>query len=414
MADTNLQHLYDEMRKSRNKICIFFGAGSSYDFGIPTMKEMADILKEEIKSEKSTHNISIDTLKLLSKLIKAGKGEKGKDEEVWNIEQLITRLHRIKEAIVTDSPFKGIKGSIDKEELDGEKIQNAEIELIQYMAMMCRFNPSNLIKRENGSGSIEYISDFIHLLSEFQESLRIFTTNIDLCIEAAIVRLSQLKRTKTTKDYILVDGFGSSPIPTFDKRNYVIKQTETSSNVFPIYLWKLHGSIDWTYSNPIDSEQSGSVSRSQFNDDSIICKRVESTLWEEFYNAKALGVDTKSKRQEVIIFPTPEKYFLTYSNPYIDLHESFRRTLEQNNVQLLLVVGTSFPDQHIKSAIKSFLNRENTYMFIVNPDKKLDEEFLRDMFGSTHSIQPVIKLGFKDFVYKLKQLEESTGAQEEE
>lgn len=408
-----LKQLHTELRSSRGKIVIFLGAGGSFDYGIPTMKEMAEILVKEIMAKESKCGLSNDTLDLLSN-ITGIKEEDGAENPEWNIENLISRLHKIKEAISQGDPnFQSLDASIGDVILDKTKVEEAEDELIQFMASLCNLEACQ--KTNHGDKSIAYLADFIRVLSSFQNMLKIFTTNIDLCVEAAMVRLAHQSKAKKYKDFILVDGFGSGPVNKFDIKNYLIQNPSEQSRVFPVFLWKLHGSIDWTFSLPFDSldrspeEKDKKVS---FRDDAIICKQIERETWDSLFRAEALTLDSKSKKDRIIIFPTPDKYFQTYSNPYIDLHESFRRELEMENTQVIIAIGTSFPDQHIRSAFKTFIQRENTSLYIVDPDASWNSERLTELFGSQTGIHPVIKMGFKEFVKNLQNMEEPSVGEE--
>jgi hypothetical protein len=371
------------------------------------MKEMADILVKDILANESRCELSRNTLSLLSRITGIEKGKELKTPN-WNIEQLISRLHQIKEAITSGgSHFASIDASVGKEALDRAEIEKAEEELIQFMANLCGFDACEMTS--HGDKSIAYIADFLQILSAFQSMLKIFTTNIDLCVEAAAVRLSHQSRNKKHKDFVLIDGFTSGPIPKFDIRNYLLQQPKEQPKTFPIFLWKLHGSIDWTFSLPFDGvgqHKEGKDGKIKFRDDAIICKRTDGVTWNSFYKAQALTLDNESKKDKIIIFPTPDKYFQTYSNPYIDLYESFRRELEMENTQVIIAIGTSFPDQHIRSAFKSFIQRENTSLYIVDPDTSLSPEKLTELFGSSTGIRPVINMGFKEFVSKLQNIEE--------
>lgn len=85
----------------------------------------------------------------------------------------------------------------------------------------------------------------------------------------------------------------------------------------------------------------------------------------------------------------------------MDLYQAFRQTLETS--ELLLVVGTTFPDGHINSAVQSFINRDNTQLYIVDPAVKCKS--IHKLLGECNSIQPIIKRGFKDFIEELRNIE---------
>ncbi len=218
-----------------------------------------------------------------------------------------------------------------------------------------------------------------------------------MCVEAAIVKISQRPKGKTYSRFHLIDGFSSGIVPVFDITNFVWKLADAHRDTVPVYYWKLHGSVDWTYSMPFDNKED--INSIEFGDDAIICKRIPDPQWQVFYECGALATQRTDKSQNAVIFPTPIKYSQTYTNPYMDLYEAFRRTLEE--AELLLVVGTSFPDQHIKSVIRNFVQRKNTLLYVVDP--KLNRDKLISIFGHSDAIQDVIRLGFRNFVSKLKE-----------
>jgi thiamine pyrophosphate-dependent acetolactate synthase large subunit-like protein len=82
----------------------------------------------------------------------------------------------------------------------------------------------------------------------------------------------------------------------------------------------------------------------------------------------------------------------------MELFEAFRGTMEKTD--LLLVVGTSFPDLHIRAAIRAFAHRDDTKLFVVDPS--MEQSTLVKLLDDTPSLQPIIRVGLKDFVEKLK------------
>lgn len=241
-------------------------------------------------------------------------------------------------------PFSPATASIGKIPLTSDVLETASKQLLLFMANRCELSASK--QANHGTGSIEYLSDFILPFSAFGNSLKVFTTNIDLCFEAAMVRLSQRPRLSPRPDLILVDGFDTGLITTFDLRNYR-REFPLRNDLRPVYYWKLHGSIDWTFSSPIDViDVNNNAERLHvtptFSDESIIVRRLEDKKWEELYNCGALSSPVDSCKERIVVFPTPAKYLQTYTFPYMDLFEAFRRTLEE--IELLIMIGTSFPD----------------------------------------------------------------------
>lgn len=408
MVDTSIQRLYADIRKAqRGKWAVFLGAGSSYDYGIPIMSEMANILRQLIEGIDSAPNIdssygvSDETLKLLKLLIPQAI----QNGTPWDLEQLLARLHQLYDATsCAGLPFTPASASIKDQLLSPENINQASNELLLFVAKMCELTAQKLVTR--GTGSIEYLADFVRSFSAFGNTLKVFTTNLDLCIEAALVRLSQRARRFRRPEFLLIDGFDSGIVPTFNLRNYG-RDFSAQGHVYPVYYWKLHGSIDWTFSSPLDvrrvnGKAENDIDASSFSDESIIVRRSD-TRWKELYDCGALSLPSDQSKHRIVVFPTPAKYSQTYTFPYMDLFEGFRRTLEE--IELLIVVGTSFPDQHIRSAIRSFCQRDNVLLYVIDPSPSLTLNRLESLFGEVKAIQPVISMGFKVFIEQFLEFE---------
>ncbi|HHD64864.1 MAG TPA: hypothetical protein ENK96_11010 [Desulfobulbaceae bacterium] len=398
MSDDIVNGFHTDLRKSKGKFAVFLGAGSSYDYGIPTMDEMAQILRQQVINKNEDTDFTPETLGLLAAI--AGINQEKQQESTWNIEELLTRIHQVADALnCKNQSFAALDTKIGETTFKLEQINVAENELINFMANLAQLKVLKKKGISHGDGSIKYISEFIELMGTFQKTIRIFTTNIDLCVEAAIVRISQNPKGSRADRFHLIDGFSSGTIPVFNIANFAWKPADPHPDTALVYYWELHGSVDWTYSMPFDGND-GNTSV-EFNDDAIICKRIPDDQWQILYECGALATKETAKTQNVVIFPTPAKYLQTYTNPYMDLYEAFRRTLEE--AELLLVVGTSFPDQHIKSVIRNFIQRKNTLLYVVDP--QLSRENLISILGNSDAIQDVISFGFRDFVHKLKEAE---------
>jgi NAD-dependent SIR2 family protein deacetylase len=401
MADSPVLHLHNSLRQAKERWAIFLGAGACYDYGIPTMAEIANILRKMIKDGKPGHGVSQSTLSLLAELCPDEK-----EGANWNIEDLLTRLHQLLEAAASPhTGFAPVTTAVGKTQVDSEAISQASEELVQFMAEMCDLASQEYT--DHGSGQVDYLSDFFLAMASFgtpmNRLVRVFTTNIDLCVEAAMVRLSQRPRPDRRPDLVLVDGFESAILPTFNISCYA-RAASAPSNRCAVYYWKLHGSVDWTYAQPLAKE--AVTEEEEFSDQSIIVRRVDSELWGNLAKCGALHAKPTAESQRIVIFPTPAKSSQTYTFPYMDMFEAFRRTLEE--VELLICVGTSFPDQHIRSAVRSFVERDNTLLFVVDP--QVTSDTLKSYFGQSRSVQPVISMGFEKFVKEFRTLEEVAGA----
>ncbi len=391
MINDSIKCFYEDLRKINGRFAIFLGAGSSYDYGIPTMHEMANILINEIKNE-SDDSIFDSKSREVLKILLANKIEDNSIE--WNIEDFLRYIQNLIHAVDNEHTFDKTSVMISDNEVKKEDLELVENILLKFIASCYELNSPFL--RKESDKNIKYLSDFIEFIGEFQNSINIFTTNNDICIEASLIRLSQIGLKEKKCTYNLIDGFSSGLIPTFSATNYNYPPP-TNRKLVNIFLWKLHGSIDWTFSNPINDENTNN----DYNDDSIIHKRWPSEIIESLFHAKAIA--TKPSDAIIMIFPTPLKYSQTYSNPYMELYQEFRNII--TNVEMLLVVGTSFPDKHINSAFKSFLTKDSSLFYIVDPSIK--KTTVQEKFGNLDTIKPIIETGFKDFIDKLITLEMS-------
>jgi len=409
-----IEAFYSDLRKIKEgKFAIFLGAGSSYDYGIPTMDEMALMLVEELQGAKKYEVFDDKTIEVLCAISGVAKEKKKdkKDAETktnkWNIEDLLTRLQHILDASEDkDSLFPSVTTAIGDKSFSKEDILSTELKLIEFMVRCYQLGAAKDTK--HGDKTVKYLADFFELIGEFHNSISIFTTNNDLCVEAAIMRLSQRQKSLRKKEFYLVDGFSHGILPTFSISNFSLIPPSASNRVV-VYLWKLHGSIDWMFCNPIKSDSAKEKQEdviARYNDDSIICRNIDGSDLEKFKEAGAISKDVTFDNSKTMIFPTPSKYSQAFNNPYMDLYQAFRRTLE--TIELLLVIGTSFPDGHINSAIKAFLGRDNSMIYIIDPNIKKD--LVCKILGDCNGIQPIIQAGFKNFINEILKVE---AAQEE-
>ena len=403
MPDSPVLNLHNNLRQAKERWAVFLGAGASYDYGIPTMAEVANILRGLIRDNKPEYGITEPTIRLLKTLCP----DDGKAPANWNIEELLTRLSQLLDVTGTAlAAFAPVTTAVGKSEISAKAISLAWEDLIGFMALMCAL--SSRQHTNHGTGKVDYLADFFLAMASFGKPanrlMRVFSTNIDLCVEAALVRLSQRSRATRRPDLVLVDGFESAILPTFSMGCYQ-REAASFGDRCAVYYWKLHGSIDWTYSHPIGDGGTSELAAG-FSDQSIIVRQIDNKLSEDLATCGATSSKQPDGNQRIVIFPTPMKYSQTYTFPYMDMFEAFRRTLEE--IELLICIGTSFPDQHIRSAIRSFVERDNTLLFIVDP--QVNSDYLQSLFGVSRAIQPVISMGFFRFVQEFKALDAMIGS----
>ncbi len=406
--DSQAKELYEDLRTIKSgKLAIFLGAGASYDYGIPTMHEMANMLMDELTKDDSDcfdRNVVRVLLGICGEKPNGDTDNREAENQhpSWNVEDLLTRLDQIKQAIGGSKDFPQVATKIGDLEISRQDVALAEEQLLRFIIDSYQLDACK--RSGHGDGNIEYLAEFIEVISEFVQSIYIFTTNNDLCVEAALVSLSRHREEGTSQKFYLVDGFSHGLIPTYSIENFTVEKNRTANKI-SVYLWKIHGSIDWTFTNSFQKKPDKS---NVFSDESTICKITSKEMCKALFKAGAIAEDISEDRSKIMIFPTPSKYSQTYTFPYMDLFESFRGILQE--AQLLLAIGTSFPDRHINSAIRSFLRRDNAHLYIVDPE--LTNKNVKSKFGEFKTIKQVIKLGFKDFVKLLYEMERQEAIEE--
>ncbi len=176
--------------------------------------------------------------------------------------------------------------------------------------------------------------------------LNIFTTNYDLYSEISLDKLG----------IHYVNGFSGGIKKYFNPTifNYAMAEkmdlSQTKWSVIDnfIYLYKLHGSLNWVQAN--DETKLFNVREIQ-----------ECTL------------DILSKEDVVMIHPTPLKYNASLGSPYSDLFREFQRKLMQTN-NVLIVLGYSFSDEHINNLIYQAFTIPS-FRLIVFGDVDANEKF---------------------------------------
>ena len=147
---------------------------------------------------------------------------------------------------------------------------------------------------------------------------RVFTTNYDLAFEHSLDTLSV--------DY--TDGFTGFVNRQFDPRTLINSAKAT--------LIKIHGSVNWV-------EEETKIKE----------------LQPRFIAGKACIDDTKP----VLIYPTSNKLYQTYSTPYSELMRyMLNEMVTERNV--ILVMGYKYGDEHINEILyKALQNPQNVFYF---------------------------------------------------
>jgi len=142
--------------------------------------------------------------------------------------------------------------------------------------------------------------------------MKLFTTNYDLCFEAAA----------SATRFVVIDGFSHTHPQEFDGTHFgydLVRRDEEREapdyipNVF--HLYKIHGSVDW--------QSDGNTIKRGGEPDSPL-----------------------------IIYPRHSKFELSYNQPFLEMMSRLQIALRQPNTGLL-IIGFGFNDQHVNQPIVS-------------------------------------------------------------
>jgi hypothetical protein len=328
--ETELQTVKNEILQvfDVKNLSFLLGAGcSSYyledaDIGIPIMSNMAkefySLIINDTDKKFITNNLKIDI-----------------DEEPfkYNLEKLLEVLYSYRFLL----------------ESQGASVGNVEkfiSKVTAYLLKKC-INKSNNDKHKN---VVELYSLFYKKLIYRDNNLsktNIFTTNYDLYSETALDKLGIL----------YTNGFSGLTERYFNPTvfNYAYaEQMELSNNKWNvidnfIYLYKLHGSINW----------------------------VESDDQNHLFKVEELQKVTGTENN-VMIYPTPMKQVASFASPYSDLFREFQKKLMQDK-NVLIVIGYSFSDEHINNLIYQALTIPNFRLVIFQNEAEANIKRLIDL-----------------------------------
>lgn len=173
--------------------------------------------------------------------------------------------------------------------------------------------------------------------------VKLFTTNYDLCIETAGLRLG----------VVLIDGFSHSAEQRFNRDHFdhdIVRRAASSTKADYLdgvfHLYKLHGSVDW-----------------RRRPDEVVIRSVD-----------VPGED----RRPVLIYPRSSKYQEAFESPYLDMFAALQAALREPDTTLI-ISGFGFADDHISAPIWSAIETNLSLRLVlcdrgfVEQQKLLDE-----------------------------------------
>ena len=292
-------------------IGFFFGAGTSCAFGLPNIGDLTKECKKELREyEKDFDNIE-----------KTIRDLEGKQE--ISIEDLLNYIRQVEDLTKgrPDYNFISISGNRAKE-LD-KKICETIFKVIKE-------------KEE-----ISNISDLRRFVAWYDSTNRglnkeIYTTNYDMLLEMAL-----------EANFIpYFDGFVGAYEPFFSPESIDFFSKEQNYIDKWIHLWKIHGSLNWM------KKEKTSISPERIARISKIEKPIN----------------------ELMIYPSKEKYNLSRKEPFIAFFDRMKEYLKHGEL-LYICSGYSFSDQHINEIIFNALHQNKRLYVIVfcYEDVQVDE-----------------------------------------
>ena len=282
-------------------IIILLGAGCSIEAGIPTSSKMIqEIEKPEFLNAHSTDHDYSQLYYYIKSAIIYGQGIQGRFDSHPNIEDLINVLSELeKRENNLVYPFIANWNNLLI------NLAGLDFKCVSEFKSMIHEKLKSWVRIDNYKPDASYYERFYSFQKELEHPLRVFSLNYDMCFE-------HLKPDSCNLEL------------GFDENNYWNYARFEDTNIeAAVYLYKLHGSIDW--------------------------KRE---------NAQLKKCDTPTEDPE-LIFGVPDK--LQSYDPYLFyIYELRQYSLGS---KLIVVIGYGFGDDHINDLMRQALQ--------ANPDRKL-------------------------------------------
>ena len=209
-----------------DEIIILLGAGASVEAGIPASQGMIEKIEDLVGSKDSTWNQHKELYHYLKSSIYFADGIKGKfDGASYNVETLVNTLYELRRW--EDHPLYPFVGAWNPKLLAvaGSDLRKIN-EFRRSIMFKLRDDWVQLVYEQKAS----YYEGLAAFQKAYQHPLRVFTLNYDLCVEKGC-SVASVER-----------GFNEKH--QWDWRRFSSAEGEHDQK--DIYLYKMHGSVDWT------------------------------------------------------------------------------------------------------------------------------------------------------------------------
>lgn len=342
------------------RIALFLGAGASKPFGKPTTKELKDeLLKEYEELEKEirrdydgkSYNPRVEDLWysiLLQSILSFDKFE--------DIEHVLQALKEIDDFFIK-SQYGGryIQSLIKDKYADKYSPAGQDWKFSEYVKTLTeqrRKIENNIFEHYKWKHSkVEklvqkiYYQLFEEILKHSNSNdIRIFTTNYDKAIE-------EYCDSEQKRNYHCIDGFryirGWSGGRKWDKGKY---EPQLADGETPVYLYKLHGSLDWKRHKKHGIVATGEEGIS--NDSNYI--------------------------EPMLVYPTLSPKEGRGRDPYRTIRKKFKEELLAKT-DVCIVIGFSFRDEHISLIFTLFLKHIGKTLILLSKsaEENIDKNLLR-------------------------------------
>lgn len=308
----------------RDEIILLLGAGASVDADIPDSNKMAQEIEKLVSSDEKWECFR-DLYRYIRSSISYAEGLNGTfgEDVPFNIERLMNVLEELHQR--EDHTLYPFVGAWNPKLQDVAGVEFENILAFRNRIIEILRDKWVVLPQEEIAG---YYSGLIRFQENYGYPLRVFSLNYDLCVE------------KTCGSESVQRGFVNRE---WEWRLF----DETSEDLKPLMLYKLHGSVDWSL------EKDGKVryfdSPSSIKDENI-----------------------------ALIFGT--SYKLQYIDPFLFCAYELRRwTLD--SARVIVCIGYGFNDDHINGILEQALRQdgERKVLAVVGPgdDRKADAEQMR-------------------------------------
>lgn len=285
-----------------NEIVVLLGAGASVEAGIPDSNNMVHKIEKNLRNDENWACYR-DLYRYIRSSVFFADGLDGLtgDAVRFNIERLVNVLDElIKKERHTLYPFVGAWNpkllEVAGKKFDPiHKFRGAILNILRN-----KWLPLSNIEKAS------YYSGLLRFQKEYQYPLRVFSLNYDLCVEKAC-GYEKVQR-----------GFSNRK---WDWRLF----DETFDDPPPLLLYKLHGSVDWYFTE--DHRVMYSDSTSKIEDNEV-----------------------------ALIFGT--EYKLQYVDPFLFLAYELRRW-SLDPTRAIICIGYGFNDDHINGILAQSLRQNN-------------------------------------------------------